>query len=138
MAAPQGLLVQQQLHPSGGGGSLESANGRPPAKLSSIQSAETVSMQTYSDPSEDAAAALASSASMQSRPGSKVVRSPSLLPLPPNSGITPCMQPGTWHVPMSCTDVRCAHVPDSSLWLTHASASLASVGAHRNLETPAA
>ncbi|CAL5222116.1 g4432 [Coccomyxa viridis] len=68
----QGLLVQQQLHPSGGGGSLEGANGRPPAKMNSIQSADTVSMQAYSDPSEDAAAALASSASMQSRPGSKV------------------------------------------------------------------
>ena len=73
MAAPQGLLVQQQLYPSGGG-SLEAANGRPPAKQSSIQSADTVSMQ-YSEPSEDAAAALASSASMQSRPGSKVCAS---------------------------------------------------------------
>lgn len=70
MAAPQGLLVQQQMYPSGGG-SLEAINGRPPAKQGSIQSVDTVSMQ-YSDPSEDAAAALASSASMQSRPGSKV------------------------------------------------------------------
>ena len=80
MAAPQGLLVQQQQlqHPSGGGGSLEGPNGRPPAKLSSVQSADTVSMQAYSDPSEDAAAALASSASMQSRPGSKVC-APTLL-----------------------------------------------------------
>ena len=74
MAAPQGLLVQQQLHP--GGGSLEGANGKPPVKLGSIQ--DTVSVQAYSDPSEDAAAALASSASMQSRPGSKVVLSSSL------------------------------------------------------------
>ena len=71
MAATQGLLVQQQLHASGGG-SMEVANGRPPVKQGSIQSADTVSMQAYSDPSEDAAAALPSSASMQSRPGSKV------------------------------------------------------------------
>ena len=71
MAVVQGLLVQQQLHTSAGA-SLEGGNGRPPAKQNSIQSANTVSMQALSDPSEDAAAALASSASMQSRPGSKV------------------------------------------------------------------
>ena len=66
----QGLLVQQQppLQVPG----AEISSGRAPAKLNSIQSLETASLQTYSDPSEDIAAALPSSASMQSRPSSKV------------------------------------------------------------------
>lgn len=66
----QGLLVQQQPPLQGPG--AENSSGRAPAKLNSIQSLETASMQTYSDPSEDIAAALPSSASMQSRPSSKV------------------------------------------------------------------
>ena len=51
--------------------SIEISNGRHP-KLSSIQSTDTVSPQTLSDPSEEAGGALPTYVSMQSRPGSKV------------------------------------------------------------------
>ena len=67
----QGLLVQQQPPLQGPG--VDVSNGRAPAKINnSIQSLETASMQTFSDPSEDIAAALPSSASMQNRANSKV------------------------------------------------------------------
>lgn len=55
--------------------SMNASGGRQPTKMNSIQSADTMSMQAASDPSEDAAATLPSSASMQSRPGSKVTPS---------------------------------------------------------------
>jgi hypothetical protein len=67
----QGLLVQQQLASGGHIPSTEVSNGRHP-KLSSIQSTDTVSLQTLSDPSEEAGGTLPASVSMQSRPGSKV------------------------------------------------------------------
>ena len=67
----QGLLVQQQLASGGPVSSLEISNGRHP-KLGSIQSTDTVSLQTLaSDPSEEAGGMLPTSVSM-SRPGSKV------------------------------------------------------------------
>ena len=62
----------QQQPPLQGPG-VDVSSGRAPAKLhNSIQSLDTASMQTFSDPSEDIAAALPSSASMQSRSNSKV------------------------------------------------------------------
>lgn len=62
--------MQQQL--ASGQGSIEPSNSRQLAKMNSVQSVDTTSMQALSEPSEDAASALPSSASLAGRPGSKV------------------------------------------------------------------